>query len=149
MNWYLVFHAVHVLAAGIWLGGLVFTTAVVSPAFRRMAWSPEERIAVRSAVGRQYSRIAGLNLALLFVAALADWLPVGAGTTPTAELCLIVLVLLLSGLHGRVLAPRLAQASREAGSAGRPQLLRVSSGVSVVNLMFSVIIVVLSSLRTF
>ena len=55
-------HAVHVLAAGIWLGGLVFTSVVVSPAFKRIQWTPAERIAVRSAVGRQYSKVARVNL---------------------------------------------------------------------------------------
>lgn len=28
-----ILHTIHVVLAGVWLGGLVFTTAVVSPAF--------------------------------------------------------------------------------------------------------------------
>lgn len=79
MTWPAVIHAVHILLAGLWVGGLVFTASVVSPAFRRMEWTPAERIAVRSEVGRQYSRVARPNLALLFLVALADWLPAGLG----------------------------------------------------------------------
>ena len=66
-------HVVHVLFAGIWLGGLVFTTIVISPAFKRLTWSPAERVAVRSEVGRQYSKVARVNLLVLLLAALADW----------------------------------------------------------------------------
>jgi uncharacterized membrane protein len=149
MNLLSLLHAVHVLAAGIWVGGLVFTTAVVSPAFKRMDWSPAERIAVRSAVGRQYARVAVLNLVVLFIAALADWLPSGLGMVALAELGLIVLILFLSGLHGRVFAPRLAQAAREPQSVDNLRLQRVSVGGSMLNLILSMIVVVLSSLRKF
>ena len=34
-----IFHVTHVVLAGVWLGGLVFTTAVVSPALKAMKWS--------------------------------------------------------------------------------------------------------------
>jgi uncharacterized membrane protein len=148
MNWFHFLHALHVLAAGIWVGGLVFTTFVVSPAFKRMEWSPADRIAVRSAVGRQYSRIAGLNLAVLFVAALADWLPAGLGAMALAELGLILLILVLSGMHGRVYAPRLAQAARDDRPVDSLRLQRVSVGVSMLNLILSLSVAVLSSLRT-
>lgn len=141
-------HAVHALAAGIWLGGLVFTTVVVSPAFKRMEWSPAERIAVRSAVGRQYARVAGANLLALLLAALADWVPAGLGATAIAELGLIVLVFVLSGLHGAVFAPRLAQMARDGKPADTLRLQRLSVGVSLLNLMLSAAVVVLSSLRT-
>lgn len=36
-------HTLHVLLAGVWLGGVVFTTLVVSPAFKGMKWSEAER----------------------------------------------------------------------------------------------------------
>ena len=50
-----IFHVLHVVLAGVWLGGVVFTTAVVSPALKAMNWSETERVGVRSAVGRQYA----------------------------------------------------------------------------------------------
>ena len=63
------FHVAHVVLAGIWLGGLVFTTAVVSPAFGAMKWSEAERVAARSAVGKQYARVGSVNLVLLALSA--------------------------------------------------------------------------------
>ena len=69
VNWPSVVHALHILAAGLWVGGLFFTAAVVSPAFKQMEWTAAERVAVRSAVGKQYSRVARINLALLVAAA--------------------------------------------------------------------------------
>src|SRR5687768_15195416 len=99
MNWLTFVHVVHVLAAGIWLGGLVFTTVVVTPAFRRMSWTPAERIAVRSAVGRQYSKVARVNLMVLLVAALTDGTARGWSTPVRVEIALIVLIFILSELH--------------------------------------------------
>lgn len=148
MNGLLVIHAVHTLLAGFWVGGLMFTAVVVSPAFKRMEWSPPERTAVRSAVGRQYSKVARPNLALLFVAALFDWLPVGLGAIAVTELALIALVFLLSELHGLYFAPRLAQAARARDEALRSRIVRVSVSVSMLNLTLSIVVIVLSSLRS-
>lgn len=141
-------HAAHVVAAGVWLGGLFFTVAVVSPAFKRLEWTPAERTAVRSAVGRQYAKVARPNLLVLFIAALLDWLPSGLDVLAVAEVATIALVCLLSELHAHFFAPRLAQAARNQKPIERLKLLRVSVGVSMLNLMLSVILVVLSSLRT-
>jgi putative copper export protein len=34
-------HTLHVILAGTWLGGVVFTTAVVSPALKAMKWETQ------------------------------------------------------------------------------------------------------------
>ncbi|MEJ7871030.1 MAG: hypothetical protein WKF67_02135, partial [Rubrobacteraceae bacterium] len=60
-------HTLHVMLAGVWLGGVVFTTVVVSPAFKAMKWSEAERVGARSVVGKHYARVAGVNLALLLL----------------------------------------------------------------------------------
>lgn len=147
MNWHPFWHAIHVLAAGTWLGGLVFTIAVVSPAFKRMQWTPVERIEVRSAVGRQYSKVARLNLAVLLVAALADWLLAGKTSSALLELGLIALIVVLSEMHARFYVPRLAAAARDGKMEERARLLRLSVGVSMVNLVCSAVVVVFCSLR--
>ena len=36
-------HTLHVVLAGVWLGGVLFTTLVVSPALKAMKWSEAER----------------------------------------------------------------------------------------------------------
>lgn len=136
-------HIIHVLAAGIWLGGLVFTTTVVSPAFKRMNWTPPERIAVRSEVGKQYSKVARLNLAILLLAALGDHALHGWSTPAWVEIALIVFVAVLSELHARVFAPRLGQAARSGNEAARQSALRVSISVSMLNLLLSVVVAII------
>src|SRR5215211_3131590 len=49
------------------LGGILFTTLVVSPALKAMKWSEAERVGVRSVIGNQYARIGTANLVLLLV----------------------------------------------------------------------------------
>lgn len=138
-------HILHVLAAGIWLGGLVFTTIVVSPAFRQMDWSPVERIAVRSAVGRQYTKVARFNLLVLLVAALAAWLSQGWSTLASVEIALILSVVVLSELHALVWVPRLAQAARSGNDAARAAAMHVMITASMLNLLLSFGIAILSA----
>jgi uncharacterized membrane protein len=137
-------HTVHILAAGIWLGGLVFTTTVVSPAFKRMQWTPPERVAVRSEVGRQYTKVARLNLSVLLLAALGDYAARGWSTSGGMEIALIVAVLVLSELHARVFAPRLGQAAGGGNETARRQALRISISVSMLNLVLSAVVAILA-----
>jgi putative copper export protein len=114
-----IVHVVHVLLAGVWLGGVVFTTAVVSPALKAMKWSEAERVGVRSAIGRQYARVGSANLALLLLFAVLDGELKDFGASFYAEYLLLLLLFGLVAAHGayfgRHLA-RLAGAEREAGS---------------------------------
>ena len=152
-----IVHVVHVMLAGVWLGGVVFTAAVVSPALKSMKWSEAERVGVRSAIGRQYARVGSANLALLLLFAVLDGALKGFGATFYAE---YLLLLVLSGLvaahgayFGRRLA-RLAEAEKETRSAGAAQsfseqrrsLQRLSVRVSQLNLMVSVVVMVLAAI---
>ncbi len=74
-----IVHVAHELLAGVWLGGVAFTTAVVSPALKAMRWSEAERVGVRSAIGRQYARVGSANLALLVLFAVLDGTSVDLG----------------------------------------------------------------------
>jgi uncharacterized membrane protein len=78
-----IFHVAHVMLAGVWLRGLVFTTAVVSPVFGAMKWSEAERVAVRSAVGKRYARVGSVNLVLLVLFAVLDGEFGGSGRAST------------------------------------------------------------------
>lgn len=145
------FHVAHVVLAGVWLGGLVFTTAVVSPAFGAMKWSEAERIAVRSAVGRQYARVGSVNLILLALFAVLDG---GFGARSFAEYALLLLLFGLAAAHGAYFGRRLGQlarAEREASGeeartlAGRRRSLqKVSLRVSYLNLIVSTVVLVLA-----
>jgi uncharacterized membrane protein len=80
-----VVHAVHAVRAGVWLGGLIFTTAVVSPALKAMKWDDPERLLVRSHIGKQYAKVGSANLSLLAHFALLDGLVAGFGATLYAD----------------------------------------------------------------
>ena len=140
----IIIHIIHVLTAGIWLGGLVFTTVVISPAFKKMDWTPAERTAVRSAVGRQYVPVANLNLLILLVAAIIDaafhvWTAIAL-----IEILLIIVVAILAGMHGKVFAPKLATAAREQRHEDRAKLLRLSISISMLNLLLSFVVMILA-----
>ena len=151
-----IFHVLHVVLAGVWLGGVVFTTAVVSPALKAMNWSEIERVGVRSAIGRQYARVGSANLALLLLFAVLEGFVKGFGALFYAEYALLPLLFGLVAAHGayfgRWLAG-LAGAEREAGSdkaarsfaERRRALQRLSLQVSHLNLLASVAVMVLAT----
>jgi len=151
-----IIHPAHVVLAGIWLGGLVFTTLVVSPALKAMKWSEAERVAVRSAIGRQYARVGSINLVLLALFSLLDGALGNFGPALYAEYALILLLFGLVAVHGAYFGRRLAKlarAEREAENEGvarsfaerRRSLQEVSSRVSWVSLLVSTVIVVLAT----
>jgi uncharacterized membrane protein len=151
-----IIHPAHVVLAGIWLGGLVFTTLVVSPALKAMKWSEAERVAVRSAIGRQYARVGSINLVVLVLFALLDGALGDFGPALYAEYTLILLLFGLVAAHGAYFGRRLAKLARAereaeneevAGSFAerRRSLQKVSSRVSWVSLLVSTAIVVLAT----
>jgi uncharacterized membrane protein len=150
-----VIHILHVVLAGTWLGGVVFTTAVVSPALKAMKWNEAERISVRSVIGRRYAKVGGANLLLLLTFALLDGLTAGFGAAFYAEYALLAALFSLVVVHGAYFGRKLAnlaEAEREAQSpdeaaslAGRRRALqRVSSKVSWLDLAISVAVAVLA-----
>ena len=151
-----IIHLTHVLLAGVWLGGLVFTTFVVSPALKAMKWDEAERVAVRSAIGRHYARVGSVNLGLLLLFALLDGVFGGYGPDLYAEYALLLVLFGLVAAHGAYFARRLARLAgteREAESdeAARPfaerrrSLQKVSSRVSWVSLLLSTAVAVLAT----
>ena len=152
-----IVHVVHVMLAGVWLGGVVFTTAVVSPALKAMKWSEAERVGVRSAIGRQYARVGSANLALLLLFAVLDGTLSGFGALFYAEYLSLLLLFGLVAAHGAYFGRRLARlagAEREAGSAEaakslaeqRRSLQRLSLRVSWLTLMVSVVVMILAAI---
>jgi uncharacterized membrane protein len=148
-------HTLHVILAGTWLGGVVFTTAVVSPALKAMKWSGVERVAVRSVIGKQYARVATTNLVLLLVFAILDGLFRGFGPVFYVEYTLLAVVFGLVAVHGAYLGRRLvglAKAQRHSGSVEearvfaeqRRALQRFSSKVSWADILLSFAVAVLA-----
>lgn len=148
-------HTLHVMLAGMWLGGVVFTTAVVSPAFKAMKWSEVERVRARSVVGRHYARVANVNLGLLLLFATVDGVLKGFGSVFFVEYVLLAVLLGLAAAHGAYFGRKLAglaEAERGTGSAEearsfaeqRRMLGRISLRVSQLNLLVSVVIMALA-----
>ena len=148
---------VHVLLAGVWLGGVVFTTAVVSPALKAMKWSEAERVGVRSAIGRQYARVGSANLALFLLFAVLDGALSGFGALFYAEYLLLIVLFSLVAAHGAYFGRRLARlAEAEKGTRSadaakslaeqRRSLQRLSVRVSQLNLTVSVVVMVLAAI---
>jgi len=142
-----VIHVLHAVFAGVWLGGLIFTTFVVSPALKAMKWSEAERVTVRSGIGRYYSRLAVVNLSLLLLLAVIEGLYGGFGFISYVELALIAAVFAFSTAHGAYFGQRLRRlaeaeitaSGEEAADLARERrgLQRLSGRVSAVNLLLS------------
>jgi len=132
----------------VWLGGVVFTTFVVSPAFKAMKWSEAERVSVRAAIGRWYALVGSANLAFLAIFAVVDGVLGGFGALLYAECALILTLFALVAVHGAVFGRRLvglaeaelgAESAEEAVTFARRRrgLQNLSLKVSWVNLMVS------------
>ena len=141
-------HTLHAVLAGVWLGGVVFTRAVVSPALNTMKWGEAERVLVRSAIGKQYAKVGTTNLVLLLVFAVLDGLLRGFGPVFYVEYGLLAVLFILVAAHGAYFGRRLvglAEAERRSGSAEearafaeeRHALQRLSSKVSWADILVS------------
>lgn len=93
--------SLNILLAGIWAGMYLFTTFVVSPAFARLPWTPDERRAARSLVGRQYARVNAVLSLLLLASIAARGLVGGWHLALTAQALLWLLILALVAYHVR------------------------------------------------
>ena len=123
-----IVHTLHVILAGVWLGGIVFTTAVVSPALKSMGWDEAERARVRSIIGRQYAKVGTANLVLLLVFALIEGALSGFGPILYTEYALLVVLFGLVASHGAYFGRRLVElteARKEAGASEKAQVLAI------------------------
>jgi uncharacterized membrane protein len=148
-------HTLHVVLAGAWFGGVIFTTAVVSPALKAMKWSEAERVLARSKIGKYYARVGGANLALLALFAILDGLTMGFGTALYIEYALLVVLFGLVSAHGAYFGRKLrelAEAEKRAGNKEeayafaekRHNLQRFSLWVSWADILVSTAVVALA-----
>jgi len=149
-------HTLHVILAGAWLGGVVFTTTVVSPALKSMGWEEAERARVRSVIGRQYAKVGTANLVLLFIFALLEGALSEFGPALYFEYALLAVLLGLVASHGAYFGRRLvalAEARKEAGDSEKAQMLafrrrrlqRLSFGISMLNILISAVVIILAT----
>jgi len=149
-----IVHATHVVLAGVWLGGVIFTTAVVSPALKAMKWSEPQRVLVRSEIGKRYAKVGSVNLVLLALFALLDGLLAGFGAALYAEYLLLAALFGLVAAHGAYFGRRLKELAadeRSAASEGealagrRRDLQRTSLRVSWASLLVSLAVALLAA----
>jgi uncharacterized membrane protein len=151
-----IVHTLHVISAGAWLGGVVFTTTVVSPALKSMGWNEAEQARVRSVIGHQYAKVGTANLVLLLVFALLEGALSGFGPILYSEYALLVVLFGLVASHGAYFGRRLvelAEARKEASDSEKAQMLalrrrrlqRLSFGVSMLNILISAVVMILAA----
>jgi uncharacterized membrane protein len=151
-----IIHTLHVVLAGVWLGGVIFTTTVISPALKAMKWSEVERVGVRSVIGRHYARVGSVNLALLVLFAVLDGVAVGFGAALYTEYALLVVLVGLVAAHGAYFGRRLvglsesekrAESEEEARTFAekRRNLQRLSLRASWADILVSVVVVALAA----
>jgi uncharacterized membrane protein len=151
-----IVHTLHVISAGAWQGGVVFTTTVVSPALKSMGWNEAEQARVRSVIGHQYAKVGTANLVLLLVFALLEGALSGFGPILYSEYALLVVLFGLVASHGAYFGRRLvelAEARKEARDSEKAQMLalrrrrlqRLSFGVSMLNILISAVVMILAA----
>src|SRR5215203_7406734 len=151
-----IVHTVHVILAGIWLGGVVFTTAVVSPALKSIGWDEAEQARVRSVIGHQYAKVGTANLVLLLVFALMEGALSGFGPALYSEYALLVVLFGLVAAHGAYFGRRLvelSEARKEAGDSEKAQMLalrrrrlqRFSFVLSKLKILISAVVMILAT----
>ena len=149
-------HTVHAILAGAWLGGVVFTTTVVSPALKSTGWDEAERSRVRSVIGHRYAKVGTANLVLLLVFALLEGALSGFGPALYSECALLAVLFVLVASHGAYFGRRLvelAEARKEAEDSEKARMLalrrrrlqRLSFGISMLTILISVVVMILAT----
>lgn len=93
--------ALNILLVGVWVGMYLFTTYVVSPAFKEFYPDPAERQSRRRAVGRYYARLNGPLSGVILLVVAAQGFVSGWTWALGAELALLLLIGALVAGHVR------------------------------------------------
>jgi len=136
------------LIAGVWLGGYLFTTFIVSPALKSLVLDEAERVRVRSSIGRRYGKLAGpLLLVWLVVLALQ-----GFSSWTLMRLGLLALLIVAVGVHGYLIGSRMQRLAEHEGLEYEPanskateerrKLQRLSARITPVSLLASLLLAV-------
>jgi putative copper export protein len=156
----LLVRSLHLIAAAIWAGGLVFLGLSVGAARRTLG--DAERIAFFRAIGRRFAVVGGIAL-LVLIATGSDmvsdrdaWDTLGEGTyggTLLAKLILVGIVIVLTVFHSAVQGPAISRLRERAaatpGDAALAAEIRRKAAfagvVSLLNLVATVAILVLAA----
>lgn len=147
-------HGLHLLAAAVWVGGMIFAGFVLAPIARRDL-PPQVRYPLFKAVGERFAVLGRAALAVLVVTGgyklfliwrSLDFLGSGYRSALWIKLCLVFAMIVLSVLHDFVWGPRLVNLSARPDSLEyRRTLSRLSWGARV-NVALAVLIVFLGAI---
>jgi|SRR5437899_1355783 len=157
----LAIRSLHLVAAAVWVGGMVFLGVAVGAARRTLG--DRERIALLRQLGRRFLLVGGIAMAVLIatgtdmasdrLASFEDLFDAGYGRRLAGKLGLVIAVILLTAFHSLVQGPALSrlreQALRQPADAELARLIRRKSGragvVSALNLIATLAILVLAA----
>ena len=157
----LAIRSLHLIAAAVWAGGLVFLGLAVGAARRTVA--DRERIALFRRLGRRFLVVGGMALAVLIatgtdmaadrLGSFGDLFDTGYGKRLAEKLGLVIVVILLTAFHSLVQGPALSrlreQALERPGDAELAAAIRRKAAragiVSALNLLATLAILVLAA----
>jgi copper resistance protein D len=150
----------HILAAVVWIGGMVFLGAVLIPALRSRRAAPAEYAELIHATGTRFRNVGWACLAILVVTGFINLGRWGVdhsrlanaelwaspwGRILALKLLLVAAALTLSGVHDFVVGPRATRALRASPGAEDARRLRRAAGwMGRSNLLVAVLIVALA-----
>lgn len=143
-----VARVIHVFGAIVWVGGMLFLTAVVVPFARSLP--PEARVATVAAIGRRFrplgwaalTMLVGSGLYTMARMGLLGWAfltGTGYGRLLLVKIGLVALIVFLVALHDFVLGPRLRR-----GTGSRTMMVSLARANMGLTLAVPVIGVVLA-----
>lgn len=135
----------HLLAAVVWIGGMLFLGLVITPVLRGRP--PVERATLLHIVGRRFLKIGWTALAILLLTGPTMWALLGFQLTPVliAKLILVAVILLLSLLHDFSLGPRLV-AEMQKGGEGKETTIQLRRRVALLarlNTLCAIVVLIL------
>lgn len=150
---YLLSVWLHILAATVWVGGMLFLVLVVVPWLRRGGRS--QAGAFLRETGERFRNVGWACFAIVLVTGTfnlwvrgvrpedfvrAEWLASPFGKTVVAKLSLFALVLVISAVHDFVVGPRATRALAE-GSPSRERERRRASLLGRLNVVLALLLV--------
>lgn len=157
MNLFLLNVTVHILAATLWVGGMMFLSLVAVPALRQM--EPPQRARLFSLVGRQFRWVGWASVGLLVVTGIinlsyrgvgwshltsSDFWNTDFGSRLAIKGVLVGAMLVLSALHDFVLGPGAAARPTEGNQRPASGGWRLVSWLARANLILGILVIAVS-----
>ncbi len=146
---------IHILSAIFWIGGMLFTAAVLVPATRHKVLKPNKGV-LFSVIGKRFSRISWILFLVLILSGLTLLWARGFttavllngqfwqshfGETLFIKLILFAIVIIISGLHDFWLGPKAVQLmNEEPNDKTTKRYRKATSWIGRINLLLGLLI---------